>query len=115
MTDEFENRHLHHRLLKVSRLVLDNLDGDDLMSLHVLTLDDLSKRSLSQHVQDQVPVLVFRTEDVIDVEDVVAVLVVESVVLGGFRRFCQDSTRVQGGFVMERRVDEVVRLRKVSR
>jgi hypothetical protein len=55
-THQLQNRHLHHTLLKVSRLVLHHLDRDDLVRLEVLTFDDLTKRSLTEDVEDEVAV-----------------------------------------------------------
>jgi hypothetical protein len=52
---ELQNCDLHHALLKVRRLVLDYLDRDNLVCLHVLTLDDLTERSLTQDVENEVP------------------------------------------------------------
>lgn len=56
MTYQVENRHLHHTLVEVRRAVLDNLDSHDLLRLKILTLDDLAKRALAEHIQDQVSV-----------------------------------------------------------
>lgn len=60
---QLEDRDLHHRLLEVRRLVLNDLDRDHLVRPHVLTLDDLAKRALPEHVEDQVPVTVEATRD----------------------------------------------------
>ena len=54
-TYEFQDGHLHHTLVEVRWLVLDYLHGDNLVRLHVLTLNDLTERSLAQDIQDQVP------------------------------------------------------------
>lgn len=55
-THQVQDRHFHHTLVEVRGLVLDDLDGHNLLRFQVLTLDDLSECSLSQHVQDEVPV-----------------------------------------------------------
>ena len=52
---QFQYRDLHHTLIKVRWLVLDDLDSDDFVGLHVLALDYLPKRSLTENVQDEVP------------------------------------------------------------
>jgi len=52
VVDQFEYCDLHHRLLEVGRLVLDHLDGYDLVRDQVLALDHLAERSLAQHVED---------------------------------------------------------------
>ena len=54
MTNQFENRDFHHTLLEIRRLVLDHLDGDNLVRFHVLTLDDLAEGTLSQHIENQI-------------------------------------------------------------
>ena len=53
-THQVEDGHFHHTLVEVGRLVLDDLDGHNLVRLHVLTLDDLAERALPQYIQDQV-------------------------------------------------------------
>ena len=54
-THQVEDGHFHHTLVEVGRLVLDDLDGHNLVRLHVLALDDLAERALPQYIQDQVP------------------------------------------------------------
>lgn len=56
-TDQFENRDFHHTLLKVRRLVLDDLDCDDLMRVHILTLDDLSECTLTENIENQISIM----------------------------------------------------------
>lgn len=56
MTHQIEDRHLHHTLIEVCCPVFDDLDCDNLLRFQILTLDDLSKCSLSQHIQDQVSI-----------------------------------------------------------
>lgn len=51
---QFQYRDLHHTLIKVRRFVLDNLDGNDLVGLHVLALDYLPERSLTENIQYKV-------------------------------------------------------------
>lgn len=53
-TYELQDGDLHHALVEVSGLVLDDLDGDDLVGLHVLALDDLTERSLAKDIQNEV-------------------------------------------------------------
>jgi hypothetical protein len=43
-------------LVEVSRLVLDNLHGYDLLRLEVLAFDDLSEGALTQNIQDQIAI-----------------------------------------------------------
>ena len=56
-THQLEDGDLHHALLEVRRLVLDDLYRDDLVRLHVLALDDLAERALAEYVEDKVPVV----------------------------------------------------------
>lgn len=51
---QLKDGHLHHRLVEVCRLVLDDFNRDNLMRFHVLAFDHLAKRALSQNVQDEV-------------------------------------------------------------
>lgn len=51
-THKFEDGDLHHALIEVSRLVLHHFHRHDLMRLHVLAFDHLSKRSLAEDVQN---------------------------------------------------------------
>lgn len=53
---QFEDRHFHHTLIEVGGLVLDYLHGDNLMRLHILTLDNLAESTLSENIQDKVSV-----------------------------------------------------------
>jgi len=55
-THQVQDRHFHHTLVEVCGLVLDDLDGNNLLRFQVLALDDLSECPLAQHVQDEVPV-----------------------------------------------------------
>lgn len=55
-TYQIKNRHLHHTLVEVSCAVLDNLDSNDLLSLHVLALNDLAEGALAKNVEDQIPI-----------------------------------------------------------
>ena len=91
---EIQHRHLHHALVEVGSLVLDHFDGDNLLSLQILTFDDLAEGALPEHVENQIPVLVVRlfgAEDVVHVEDVIAVFVVVSIVLGALARLGKHS------------------------
>lgn len=55
-TYQIQHRHLHHTLVKVSRLVLDDLDRHHFLRFHILTFHHLSKCSLPQDVEDEVAV-----------------------------------------------------------
>lgn len=53
---QVQNGHLHHALVEIRCPVLDNLDGDYLLRLQVLTLDDLAKSALSKNIQYEISV-----------------------------------------------------------
>jgi hypothetical protein len=53
---QVQNRHLHHALVEVSSAVLYDLHGNNLLGLEILAFYDLSKCSLAQNVQYQVPI-----------------------------------------------------------
>ena len=94
---QIEDRHFHHTLIKVCCPVLDDLDCDNLLSLQVLTLDDLTECSLAEDIQNEIAILMpslLRTKYVVDVQDVIAVIVVEAIVLGAFARLGEDSAWV---------------------
>lgn len=55
-----------------------------------------------------------RSEDIIDVEDVIAVLVIIPVVLGTLARLGKNPTRVARGLVLEAGVANPVRCRQVN-
>jgi hypothetical protein len=85
------------------------------VGLHVLALYDLAERALAENVQNQVLVAVLCTEPVVNVENVVIVLVVISVVVGGLARLCEYAAGVVGRLVSELGVADVVRIEQVSR
>lgn len=53
---QIKHRNFHHTLVKVSRAVLDDLDGNNLLRLEVLAFDDLAKGALAQHVENKVSI-----------------------------------------------------------
>ena len=54
LVQKLEDRYLHHTLVKVGGFVFDHFDSHDRIRLQVLALDDLTKRSLTQDIQNQV-------------------------------------------------------------
>jgi hypothetical protein len=56
MAYQIKDGHFHHALVEVGCSVLDNLDCDHLLRLQILALDDLSKGSLTENVQDEIAV-----------------------------------------------------------
>ena len=96
-THQIKHRHLHHTLVEVCCPVLDDLYCDNLLCLQILALDDLSEGTLTQHIQNQIAVLVprfFRSQDVVHVENIIAVLVVIAIVLDTLARFREYSARI---------------------
>jgi hypothetical protein len=61
-TYELEYCDLHHALVEIRWLVFYDLYGNHFVRLHVLTLDHLAKRSLSQNIQNKVSVTNIRTQ-----------------------------------------------------
>jgi hypothetical protein len=55
VVEQLEDGDLHHRLVEVGRLVLHDLDGDDLVRFDVLAFDDLAEGALAEDVEDEVP------------------------------------------------------------
>ena len=57
----------------------------------------------------------FRSQYVVDIEDVVTVLVVVAIVLDALARLGEDSARVAGGLVVEAGVTQLVRRGQMAR
>lgn len=55
-TYQIQNRYLHHTLIEVCCTVLDNLDSNDFLRLEILALHNLAKGSLTQHIENEIPV-----------------------------------------------------------
>lgn len=111
-TNQIQHRNFHHTLVKVCGSVLDHLDSDHLLRLQILAFHNLSKCSLTQHIQDQVSVLVpsvFRAQYVVDIQNIVTILVVVPIVLDAFARFRENTTRVSSRFVFEPGVADAIR------
>lgn len=128
--------HFHHTLVEVGRLVLDNLDSNNLVRFHILTFDNLAESSLAENVENEVFAAVFRraisvglgitrartslmtlilAQPIINVENVVVIFVIESVVMDRFTRFRQNSSRVVGCFITEGGIANAVGRCYVSR
>ena len=121
-------------MVEVGCSVFDDLDRHDLLGLEVLTLDHLPKRSLTEDIEDQVPVparkavsassspsnrasiLVpsfFGAQNIVNIENVVAVLVIIAVILHPLARLGQDAARIPRRLVFEVWIADPVRRRKV--
>ena len=107
---KFEDGDFHCPLVEVGWFILDDFDGDDFHRFHILAFHHLSKRTLSQNIQNQVPVVnslpsavllvsLISAEDVVDVEDVITVIVIETIVLGSLSRFRQTPPRIPRRFI----------------
>jgi hypothetical protein len=55
-TYKIQNRHFHHTLVKVGRFVLHHFHRHNFLSFEILTLDDLSKGTLTQDIENKVPI-----------------------------------------------------------
>ena len=102
--EQIQNRYLHHALIEVGRFVLDHFDSDDLLCFQILAFDYLPERALTEDVEDEVAVLVIRffgAENIVYIEDVVAVFVVVAIVLHALARFGEDSSWVSRRLVLE--------------
>ena len=110
-TYQIQDRDFHHTLVEIGRAVLDHLDRDNLLRLHVLALYHLAEGTLAKDVEDQIAVLVaglLGAQDVVDVENVIAILVVVAIVLDSLARLGQHSARIARGLVFETRVADAV-------
>jgi hypothetical protein len=119
-TYQVENGHFHHTLIEIGCAIFDDLDSYHFLGFEILTLDDLAESTLTQHIQDEISVpensqsyrflyvswkppqssfclLVasfLRSKNVVDIENVVTVLIVITVVLDSLTRFCENSARI---------------------
>lgn len=59
-TYKIQNRHLHHTLIEVGRLVLDDLDSHHFLRLQVLAFYHLTESALSQHIENEVSIPVIQ-------------------------------------------------------
>lgn len=108
--------HFHHTLVEVRRLVLYNLDSNNLVRFHILTFDNLAEGSLAENVKNEVFVMtLILAQPIINVENVVVIFVIESVVMDRFTRFRQNSSRVVCCFITEGGIANAVGRCYVSR
>ena len=56
-TNHLQNGHLHHTLVEVSGLIFHDFYRHNLVSLHVLTFDDLTERALTKNIQYEIPAI----------------------------------------------------------
>lgn len=55
-THQVQYRDLHHTLIEIGCPVLDHFDSHNFLRLEVLTLDNLTERSLSEYIENEVTV-----------------------------------------------------------
>ena len=55
-TNQLKNCNFHHALVEVRRFVLNYLYGHDFMCFHILTFHDLSEGTLTQDIENQIPI-----------------------------------------------------------
>jgi hypothetical protein len=53
---QVQHRNLHHTLVEVGRLILDDLDGHNLSGFQVLAFHDLSEGTLAQYIENEVSI-----------------------------------------------------------
>ena len=95
--NQIEDRDFHHTLIEVCGPVLDNLHCHNFLRLQVLALNDLTESTLTKDVQNEISILVpslLRSKNVINIQNVVAVVIVETIVLRAFARLGEDSAWV---------------------
>ncbi len=108
--NQFQNGDFHHTLVEVCRLVLHHLYGNDLVSCNILAFHHLTKGTLTQNVQNEVPAghelkadaedqdvheLVFLvSQPIVHVENVVIIHVVVSIIVGGLTGLRQHTSWV---------------------
>lgn len=101
------------------------------MRPHVLTLDDLSKGSLTQDIQNEVSALsarasrrprldsspvtsVLASQHIVDVENIVIIFVIRSLIVDRLARLRENTTRVIGSLVAKLRIAQRVGLGEIG-
>ena len=110
-THQIQDRNLHHALIEIGGTILDDLDCDYFLRLEVLAFNDLPECSLTKDIQDQIAILVpviLVSKYIIDVENIVTVFIVKSIVLDAFAWLCEDASWVSRRLVLELRIANTV-------
>lgn len=128
----FQDGHLHHTLFGISCLVLDHLDSYDLLCFDILALDDLTKCACTQYIQDHIPILpcqsihlpiptrqhllvtLSTTQDIIDIQDIIKVFIVISIIGSRFTGLGKDATWIMACIVLESMVALLISQAQVS-
>ena len=64
---------------------------------------------------NDIPVALIESEDVVDVEDIITVLVVKSIVLCSLGRFCKTPPWIPGRLVLKFVITQTIRRREMHR
>ena len=101
---QIQDGDLHHTLIEISGTILDDFDRDYFLRFEVLAFDDLPECSLTKDVKNQITVLVsviLIPQYVIDIENIVTVFIVKSIVLDAFAWLCEDASWISRRLVLE--------------
>lgn len=119
---QIQHGNLHHTLIEVCSPILYDFDRYNFLRLQILAFDYLPERALSEDVENQISIPGCRSihdgrlrvgtlyilvavllvpKDVIDVENVVTVFVVETIVLHAFAWLGKDPSWIPRRFVFE--------------
>jgi hypothetical protein len=112
--EEIEDGDFHHTLIVIGRFILDDFHCNELPSLEVLALDYLAKSSLAENIQNQIPLAFFLAQNIIDIEDVVALFIVIAIILDPLARLGQNPPRILRGLILEIGVADTVSPRKMN-
>lgn len=108
---QIQDGDLHHTLIEIGGTVLDDFDCDYFLGLEVLAFDDLPECSLTKDIKDQIAILVpivLVPKYVVDIENIVTVFIVKSIVLDAFAWLCEDTSWVSRRLVFELRIANTV-------
>jgi hypothetical protein len=61
-TNQIQHRNLHHTLVEVCSLVLDYFNSHHFSCFEILAFHDLTKRTLAQNIENEVPISKFGKE-----------------------------------------------------
>ena len=123
---------LHHALVEISRLILDNLDSNDFICPNVLALDDLPEGSLTENIENKISkenlskveellraedllVPIFTAQEIVDIENIIVIVIVITIVMRRLAGLRKNSSRVCGRLVRELGVAPVESGRDIGR
>lgn len=111
-------------MVEVCRPIFDNLNGNDLLGLQVLAFDDLTECSLPKNVEDEISVpnqplapdsiafensqivvllviCFFTPKNIVNIKNIIAIIIIVSVIFRAFTRLRQYPARVTGRLVFK--------------